>query len=176
MLIYLENSTDSCSYLQSANSNMAIDETACISSHGLAIAACLVSGLRVLTPTYPEQSRQLRVLRGIHGLHSYATEHWVDSILANSEVPESQASSDFFHLCRELSATFKPASSTFHNEDNEPPALLDERLAKIQHQNNELYVVAQTILTEDRERYLQESLLENGKCFRISVVIFRNFY
>ncbi|KAH7303097.1 hypothetical protein B0I35DRAFT_384399 [Stachybotrys elegans] len=148
-------------YLQSANGNMTIDETACISSHGLAIAACLVSGLRVLTPTYPEQRRQLRVLRGIHGFHSYATEYWVDSILANSEVQSSQARSDFFHLCRELSAIFEPAPSTFHNEDNEPLVFLDKRLANIQHQDNALCVVAQIILAEERERYLQESSLEN---------------
>ncbi|KAI8722914.1 NACHT domain-containing protein [Fusarium sp. LHS14.1] len=148
-------------YLQNANSNMTIDETACVSSHGLAIAACLVSGLRVLTPTYPEQSRQSRVLRGIHGFHSYATKYWVDSILSNSEAPNSQVNSDFFHLCCELSAAFEPASSTTHDEDNEPPVFLDQRLAKIHHQDNALYVVAQIILSEEWQRYLQESSLED---------------
>ncbi|KAI5465360.1 hypothetical protein BGZ63DRAFT_479030 [Mariannaea sp. PMI_226] len=148
-------------HLQSTNSSININETACVSSHGLAIATCLVSGLRFLTPTYSEHNRQLRVLRGIHGFHFYATEYWVEYILANSEVPTSQANSDFFHLCRELSATFEPASRTSGDEDNKPLIFLDERLAKIQHQDIALCVVAQAILAEERERYLQESSSEN---------------
>lgn len=149
-------------YLRSANSIMLIDQSACCSSHRLTIAACLVSGLRVLTPTYPKHHRQLRVLRGIHGFHSYATEYWADSVLDNFEIGmASETSSSFFRLCNELSTTFRPISGTSPDETGEPASVLDQRLAKLQHHDGMLYAVTKGILVERRVRYLEESAFDD---------------
>jgi hypothetical protein len=50
--------------------------------HGIASITCLLSGLEVFQPDYPNSVRSLRVLKGLYGFHVYANEYWVDYILS----------------------------------------------------------------------------------------------
>ncbi|EXM13004.1 hypothetical protein V3481_017379 [Fusarium oxysporum f. sp. vasinfectum] len=143
-------------YLESADSIMTINESKFVSSHGQTIAACLVSGLHIFTPNYPEHKRQLSVLRGIHAFHPYASQYWVHSVLDNSKAPQTDARLNFFTLCSELCAKFHPALGISHNGDNEIPAFLDKCLSTIQLENRLLCAVVQRILAEERDTYFEE--------------------
>ncbi|VZI02341.1 unnamed protein product [Fusarium fujikuroi] len=143
-------------YLESSDSIMAIDESSSIRSHGQAIAACLVSGLQVFTPNYPEHKRQLRVLRGIHAFHTYASQYWVHYVLDTCNSPETNHGSNFLTLCSELCAKFNPASDTCHSADIGTPTCLDPRLAVVHLADKSLGIVVQRILEEERNQYLEE--------------------
>ncbi|KAK0658014.1 hypothetical protein B0T16DRAFT_319952 [Cercophora newfieldiana] len=67
--------------LQSPDSNIGLNEYGVAQEQGLVVASCLLSGLEIFRPGYPERDRSLRVLKGFHGLHLYATEFWVEYVL-----------------------------------------------------------------------------------------------
>ncbi|KAF4947615.1 hypothetical protein FGADI_10296 [Fusarium gaditjirri] len=143
-------------HLESSDSIMNIDESSSIRSHGQAIAACLVSGLQIFTPTYPEHKRQLRVLRGIHAFHPYASQYWAHYVLDSFNTPETDQRSNFLALCSELCAKFNRGSDTCQSADIGTPTCLDPRLAAVHLADKSLGVVVQRILKEERNQYLEE--------------------
>ncbi|KAF5536492.1 NACHT domain-containing protein [Fusarium napiforme] len=149
-------------YLESSDSIMPIDESSSVVSHGQAIAACLVSGLQIFTPNYPENKRHLRVLRGIHAFHTYASQYWVYYVLDNCNGPETNHGSNFMALCSELRDKFNSASDTCHSADIGAPTCLDPRLAAVHFADKSLGVVVQRILEEERNQYLEEPSLEGS--------------
>ncbi|KAH8663858.1 hypothetical protein BGZ61DRAFT_431827 [Ilyonectria robusta] len=149
-------------YLQSPDSNLILDEKTSIHEHGLATATCLVSGLQILNPSCPDHTRLPRVLRGIHGFHTYATEYWIEYVLSNFPLNmRIPASLQFFHLSRQLSASFAQLAKPSQNEGKGRKFdLFDNRLNDIRHQDIGLYDTARTILLERQVGYLTESLPE----------------
>lgn len=169
--------TDDSSYLQSPDSNLILDEETSIHEHGLATAACLVSGLQILNPSCPDITRLPRVLRGIHGFHTYATQYWVEYVLSNFPLNmRIPASLQFFHLSRQLSASFAQLAKPSQNEEKSRKFdLLDNRLNDIRHQDIGLYDTVRTILLERQVGYLAESLPEKGICSSNSQSAFRRY-
>ncbi|CVL12624.1 uncharacterized protein FPRN_10900 [Fusarium proliferatum] len=149
-------------YLESSGSIMIIDESRSMRSHGQAIAACLVSGLQIFTPNYPEHKRQLRVLRGIHAFHTYASQYWVHYVLDTCNSPETNPGSNFLTLCSELCDKFDPASDTCHSADIGTVTCLDPRLAAVHSTDKSLGAVVQRILEEERNQYLEGPSPEDG--------------
>lgn len=145
---------------------MNIDESSSIRSHGQAIAACLVSGLQIFTPTYPEHKRQLRVLRGIHAFHPYASQYWAHYVLDSFSTPETDQRSNFLALCSELCAKFNRGSDTCQSADIGTPTCLDPRLAAVHLADKSLGVVVQRILKEERNQYLEEPSPGDGTYVR----------
>ncbi|KAL6416287.1 Vegetative incompatibility protein HET-E-1 [Ilyonectria robusta] len=169
--------TDGSSHLQSPDSNLILDEKTSIHEHGLATAACLVSGLQILNPSCPDHTRLPRVLRGIHGFHTYATEYWIEYVLSNFPLNmRITASLQFFHLSRQLSASFAQLAKPSQNEEKGRKFdLLDNRLNDIRHQDIGLYDTARKILLERQVGYLTESLPEKGICSPDSQSTFRRY-
>lgn len=174
-LSYSVMATDRYSYLQSTDSNVIIDEKTSIHEHGLATAACLLSGLQILHPSCPDYARLPRVLQGIHGFHAYATEYWVDYVLSNFPIDmDTPESLEFFHLSCELSAAFAQSAEPSENEETgRQLGLVDKRLASILVQDIGLYDAVRKILLERRVGVLTELLPTNGKCFPDSQSPFR---
>ncbi|KAF2108637.1 hypothetical protein BDV96DRAFT_616200 [Lophiotrema nucula] len=54
---------------------------------GMASIACLMSGLEVFRGKFETEARSTRLIKGIHGLHVYATEHWMEYLLADATDP-----------------------------------------------------------------------------------------
>ena len=148
------------SFLQSPDSNVILNEGTALYEQGLATVTCLLSGVRIFAPSYPEQTRFLRVLRGLHGFHTYATEYWVEYLLSNAVSANGMdTSSKLFLLSCELAKALKHISATpaGGKDDNS----FDNRLAHLQPYS-ELYEVARTLLLERRSRYLEASDPDNG--------------
>lgn len=141
---------------------MTIDESSSIMSHGQAIAACLVSGLQIFTPNYPENKRKLRVLRGIHAFHTYASQYWVHYVLDNCNSPQTNHGSNFLTLCSKLCDKFNPVSDTCHSANIGTFTCLDPRLAAVYFADKSLGVVVQRILEEERSQFLEEQESEDG--------------
>ncbi|KAM5354528.1 hypothetical protein ACJ41O_001175 [Fusarium nematophilum] len=90
-------------YLQSPDSIMVLSENDIIHEHGFATVTCLLSGLRIYTPSSPTHARLLQTLSGLHAFHNYATEHWVDYLLCHVSSPSEEGySSLLFHLSYSL--------------------------------------------------------------------------
>lgn len=142
---------------------MILNEETALYEQGLATVTCLLSGVRIFAPSYPEQTRSIRVLRGLHGFHIYATEYWIEYLLSNAASSNGMdTSSKFFFLSCELSHTLKhipvaPAGG----KDDESFLLLDNRLAHLQHYGD-LYEIARTLLLKQRSRCLAELDSDNG--------------
>ncbi|KAH6983392.1 hypothetical protein BKA56DRAFT_583622 [Ilyonectria sp. MPI-CAGE-AT-0026] len=119
-------------FLQSPESNTILDEFSAVREQGLAIASCLLSGLQVFQPTYPEQARSLRVLRGFHGMHVYASEYWVEYLLYIAASRNGlDTSTRFFIRSHELSIALNSLHST---EDQEfDRKALDDRFIHIEN-------------------------------------------
>lgn len=117
-------------FLQSPESNTILDEFSAVREQGLAIASCLLSGLQVFQPTYPQQARSLRVLRGFHGMHVYASEYWIEYLLYIAASKNGlDTSTRFFIRSHELSIALNSLHST---EDQEfDRKALDDRFIHI---------------------------------------------
>jgi hypothetical protein len=61
-----------------------LSEEQSMNEHGIAAVTCLLSGLKVLNPSYYKHARLSRFVKGIHGFHVYATEYWTEYLLANA--------------------------------------------------------------------------------------------
>ncbi|KAH7250958.1 chromatin remodelling complex Rsc7/Swp82 subunit-domain-containing protein [Fusarium tricinctum] len=119
-------------YLQSAKSDRFLDEFNAVYEQGFTITSCLLSGLQIFQPIFPEQTRFLRVLRGFHGLHIYASAYWAEYVLsaAASEKGLNTDSSFFFQSC-ELATKMNNMSSAKKQGGDEKS--LDSRLAFVEH-------------------------------------------
>ncbi|KAK1948821.1 hypothetical protein LY78DRAFT_751832, partial [Colletotrichum sublineola] len=90
-------------FLQSSESVVSLDMFNQVQDRGLSIAACLLSGLEVFQSTTPSLDRRLRVLRGFHGLHVYASDYWVEYLLAVAASEHGlDTTSKFFRRSHEL--------------------------------------------------------------------------
>lgn len=133
-------------FLQSPESNVILDEFNAAHEQGLAIVSCLLSGLQIFQPTYPEQTRFLRVLQGFHGLHVYASEYWLDYILSIAASEKGlDTGSKFFARSHELST----ALNLLHTSEDKvlDGKVLDDRLHHIES-HIELWRAAGIILSE----------------------------
>ncbi|KAK2031757.1 hypothetical protein LX32DRAFT_257615 [Colletotrichum zoysiae] len=91
-------------FLQSSESTVLLDVSNQVQDQGLSITACLLSGLEVFQSTTPSLNRRLRVLRGFHGLHVYASDYWVEYLLAIASSKRGlDTTSQFFLRAHELS-------------------------------------------------------------------------
>ncbi|KAI0163700.1 hypothetical protein BJ166DRAFT_526974 [Pestalotiopsis sp. NC0098] len=68
-------------FLQSASSNLLLNQTASINEHGIASITCLQAGMHFFSGNFTEHEIELRVVAGLHGFHLYAADHWVDVLL-----------------------------------------------------------------------------------------------
>ncbi|KAK3345804.1 hypothetical protein B0T25DRAFT_460566 [Lasiosphaeria hispida] len=122
---------------------------------GLVIASCLLSGLQVFRPSYPEQERPLRVLKGFHGLHVYASEFWVEYLLLTAASEKGlDTSSKFFARSTQLATDL---NSLRQVED--PPLdtkTLDSRLVHLES-HSEVFRAARSILAERAARIDQDT-------------------
>jgi len=131
-------------FLQSSESNIRLDEDNTTHDQGLAVVSCLLSGLEVFSPAYPDNPRSLRVLRGLHGLHVYAHDYWVEYLLSASRLGSS-TESRFAARSTQLAVTLnsRPQIGPPITESR----LLDGRLAKLQG-HAEIFKAVQTILSD----------------------------
>src|SRR3569833_169035 len=85
------------SYLQTTESSIVLRKQDAVSEHGHACITCLLDGFSVFSPAYDQQRRNERMFKGLHGLHMYATQNWMEYLLA-SAVPNIglDDSSDLF--------------------------------------------------------------------------------
>jgi hypothetical protein len=93
-------------FLQSSGSSLRVDELSSAYQQGLTVASCLLSGLQVFQPTYPDQERCISVLRGFHGLHLYSSEYWIEYVLSIAASEGGfDTSSRFFLRSMDLATT-----------------------------------------------------------------------
>ncbi|KAF4984798.1 hypothetical protein FZEAL_89 [Fusarium zealandicum] len=146
-------------YLQSPGSIMFLKQHDVICEHGTAAITCLLSGLQVYKPSFSKDLRLLRTLSGIHGFHAYATEHWLDYVLAITELPEDSAKKqEFFHLSVEFAKLLKPKGVGNHGEES---GASDSRLIHLKSHSAELYRLAVETSLMRRTRYLPECAQED---------------
>ncbi|KKO99583.1 hypothetical protein THAR02_08317 [Trichoderma harzianum] len=127
-------------FLQSSDTTLLITENDSQRRHGLATVRCLLSGQQIFAPLYSDSERTLRVLRGLHGFHMYATEFWVDYLLASLEFDQAQFfESDFFVLSCRLAENFIAAETDGEAADG---SLSDQRLALIRQKDYPLKLPA----------------------------------
>lgn len=68
-------------FLQSAFSNLLLNQADSTNEHATASIVCLQAGIRLFSGNLPEHEVKLRVVTGLHGFHLYAADHWVDDLL-----------------------------------------------------------------------------------------------
>lgn len=121
--------------------------------HGLATINCLLSSQKVFAPSYSEAESTLRVLRGLHGFHMYATEFWVDYLLAHVEFDEILwFESKFFRsscLLAENFASMEPDKEAMGNDSS------NLHLTAIRQKHYPLYKMARMILLEQNKEMLE---------------------
>ena len=83
-------------FLQTAESSVRLSENHAAYEQGLTTVSCLLSGLHVFQPSYPDQDRLHRVLQGFHGLHTFASEYWVQYLLSIAASGGLNTTSVFF--------------------------------------------------------------------------------
>jgi hypothetical protein len=97
------------------------------------------------------------VVRGLHGLHIYATEHWIDYLLAaaadNNNTPSRAR---FFKLSCELTEALRQESEETqeHEREYSRPEGEDHRLAALMGIHRGLYTIAKDLLHEQRNGQL----------------------
>ncbi|KDN69904.1 putative NACHT domain-containing protein [Colletotrichum sublineola] len=140
-------------FLQSSESVVSLDMFNQVQDRGLSIAACLLSGLEVFQSTTPSLDRRLRVLRGFHGLHVYASDYWVEYLLAVAASEHGlDTTSKFFRRSHELAM----ALNSLRQSENQEMA---EKVvgSKIHHLKShpEISAAAAAIMSERAERPIQ---------------------
>ncbi|KAJ4864120.1 NACHT domain-containing protein [Trichoderma breve] len=140
-------------FLQSSDTALLITEDESQRRHGLATIRCLLSGQQIFAPLYPDSERTLRVLCGLHGFHMYATEYWVDYLLASLEFDQAQFfDSDFFALSCRLAENFIAAETDCEAAYG---SLSDTRLALIRQKDYRLYKMVKVVLLEQNKETIE---------------------
>ncbi|KAL7914862.1 hypothetical protein GGI35DRAFT_161583 [Trichoderma velutinum] len=140
-------------FLQSSDTALLVTELESQRRHGLATVRCLLSGQQIFAPLYPGSERVLRVFRGLHGFHMYATEFWVDYLLASLEFDQDQFfESDLFALSCRLAQNFTGSKTDCEAVDG---SLSDSRLTLIQQKDYPLYKVVKMVLLEQNKETIE---------------------
>ncbi|TFB04069.1 hypothetical protein CCMA1212_003705 [Trichoderma ghanense] len=152
-------------FLQGADSALSITEIESQRQHGLATIRCLLSSQQVFAPSYLGTKRSIRILRGLHGFHMYATECWVDYLLAGLELDQARFwESEFFNLSCRLATNFGDAKIRDAKPDREDAHIdqCDQRLALIREGHYPLYTLVRGVLLE-RSKDTLEDVAINGE-------------
>lgn len=153
-------------HLQTAERNVAIQEHEALKEHGIASVTCLLAGFNVLTPTYAEHARYLRLIRGLHSLHVYANEYWVEYILENAALAaglkaESTAESTLHSVACELAKRLN-ASPTFAGDPSAVDSTsLDSRLEFLRNQST-VYELVRAVLKSRSARSREIQVDQQG--------------
>ncbi|KAL7942168.1 hypothetical protein V8C42DRAFT_332740 [Trichoderma barbatum] len=140
-------------FLQGPDSQLLITEIESQERHGLATVRCLLSGQKIFAPSYSETERNMRMLRGLHGFHTYATEFWIDYLLANLRLDQARfLKSKFFALSCQLARNFAGAETSWEAVAND---LIDPSLALIRQEHNPLYRMIKMISLEQNKKTLE---------------------
>ncbi|KAK2007912.1 WD40 repeat-like protein [Colletotrichum eremochloae] len=136
-------------FLQSSESTVLLDEFNQVQYQGLSIAACLLSGLKIFQPTTPSLDRRLRVIRGFHGLHNYASDYWVEYLLAIAASEHGlDTSSKFFLQSHELSVALNSVREAENQETTQK--VVDNRIHHLQS-HPEIAAAAVAIMSKRAE-------------------------
>ncbi|KAL7786982.1 hypothetical protein V8C37DRAFT_286169 [Trichoderma ceciliae] len=149
-------------FLQTASSNLIIDEKEAFQEHGVATVTCLLSGLEIFNKRYHEQTRCFRVVKGLHGFHIYATEYWTEYLLSQARGAGGlDTDSSLFDLaCRladKLNEAVGPTATTRKAETQSN--VLDERVALLR-QHPILYKHVKAALEARSLKWLESELLQ----------------
>ncbi|UKZ73066.1 hypothetical protein TrVFT333_000706 [Trichoderma virens FT-333] len=140
-------------FLQGSDSGFLITENESQRRHGLATVRCLLSSQQTFDPSYSEAKRTLRILRGLHGFHIYATEFWVDYLLADLKFDQSCFfKSNFFQLSCLLVGNFIGAKPDLETVDS---GTSDPWLALIRQKHYPLYKIVKIMLLEQNKGTLE---------------------
>lgn len=149
-------------FLQASTSNLTIKQEDVLHEHGMAVVSCLISGLEVFCDTYDDSARGLRLVKGIHAFHVYATEFWVDYLLASAASGGLQPSSRLYLLVEQLTERLDNRLPKLSNE-----AVLgtesDRRLDLLQSHGSLCNHVARAIKARSKEHLEHNFFKKNGR-------------
>ncbi|KAF2966300.1 hypothetical protein GQX73_g7268 [Xylaria multiplex] len=126
-LSFIHNSVQE--FLESPASVLRIAETSAVEEQGIAMVACLLSGMNTFSQSQHQRDRNIQVAKGLHALHIYATEYWAQYLLWSVELTKSNnPSPKLIELASDLSRRLDGRAVLAQDEMVKKPSPLDPKL------------------------------------------------